>query len=255
MVRRSLALRLLVALGLALVASAAFAFSLDRRTGPRAPVGAFDAIVVLGCRVNPGGVPSHALARRARHAARLYREGKAPLVIVTGGVGDHGPSEASVAASILEEHGVPRRAILLEDTSTSTWENATHARERYGAGRVLVVTDAFHTLRAERIFEGVFGEAVAVGSRSPWRSARASGAIREVLAVGIYAALGRIEIIRSRPSGAADAPRRTTHLTSLEPSFLDAALSERARTWGPRDRAAALTLATRPLPRRTGSPT
>ena len=255
MVRRSWAFRLVTVFGLALVAVTFFALSLDGRTGPHAPVGPFDAIVVLGCRVNPGGVPSHALARRATHAARLFREGKAPLVIVTGGVGDYGPSEASVAASILEEHGVPRRAILLEDTSTSTWENATYARERYGAGRVLVVTDAFHTLRAERIFESVFGEAVAVGSRSPWRSARASGAIREVLAVGIYAALGRIEIVRSRPSGAADAPRSTAHLTFLEPSFLDAALCERTRTWGPRDRSAALTLSTRPLPRRTGSPT
>ncbi len=41
----------------------------------RAPDEAFDAIVVLGCRVGPDGRPSHALRRRAQHAARLYRAG------------------------------------------------------------------------------------------------------------------------------------------------------------------------------------
>lgn len=231
MVRHLGALKLAAVLGLSLAALALFAVWLDRRTGPRAPSGTFDAIVVLGCRVNPGGAPSHALARRAAHAARFYAEGKAPLVIVTGGIGDFGPSEASVAADVLVAHGVPRSAILVEDASTSTWENATFARERFGAGRVLVVTDAFHTLRSERIFERVFGEAVAVGSRSPWLEPRVSGAVREVAAVGIYAALGRIDLLRSEPEGACEEPARTPGSIPLARRFRDAALCDRPRTW------------------------
>jgi uncharacterized SAM-binding protein YcdF (DUF218 family) len=184
-------------------AIATIALWLDRRSS-EAPAGSFDAIVVLGCRVNVGGTPSHALERRAEHAARLYHEGRAPLVVVTGGVGDHGPSEASVAAGVLARAGVPRHAILVEDASTSTWENARFARERFGGGRVLVVTDAFHTFRAERIFANLYDDAAAVGTRSPWLWPRAAGAVREVAAVAIYASLDRIDLF-------AEGPRRFRH--------------------------------------------
>lgn len=228
MVRRFARAMLIASLGVASVV-VGVAYRLDRRTGPHAPAGTFDAIVVLGCRVNPGGIPSAALERRARHAARLYHQGKAALVIVTGGVGDHGPSEASVAARILEHDGVPREAILVEDASTSTWENARYARERFGAGRVLVVTDAFHTMRSEKIFDGVFGDATAVGSRSPWLWPRVSGAVREVAAVAIYAALGRIDLFSSAPRGACRPPAPGSRLAVLPPGFRDAALPERAR--------------------------
>lgn len=164
---------------------------------PRAqpePSDHFDAIVVLGCRVVSEGVPSLALERRARHAARLYHAGLAPFVITTGGVGDSPPSEAEVAARVLIEEGVPERAILREDTSTSTQENAAFAKERFGGRRVLLVTDAFHTWRAARVFARHYEEVVAVGTRSHIESERARGALREVVAVAGYLALGRIDL-------------------------------------------------------------
>lgn len=48
----------------------------------------------------------------------------APLFLPTGGVGRHGPSEASVMASLLRQHGVPHAHILLEETGTDTWSSA-----------------------------------------------------------------------------------------------------------------------------------
>ena len=200
----------------------------DRRAPP--PDGVFDAIVVLGCRVDPGGVPSHALERRAEHAARLYREGRAPLVVVTGGVGDHGPSEASVAAGVLARAGVPRDAILIEDSSTSTWENARFARERFGGGRVLVVTDAFHTFRAERIFTGLYDDAAAVGTHSPWLWPRATGAVREVVALAIYASLGRIDLFDDRSGRPAGSPMAERRWAGPRRTFSDAA---RPAWWAP----------------------
>jgi uncharacterized SAM-binding protein YcdF (DUF218 family) len=154
----------------------------------------FDAIVVLGCRVMSGGAPSFALERRAQHAARLYHAGLAPLVITTGGVGDFPPSEAEVAARVLQEEGVPASAILREDASTSTQENAAFAKDRFGGRRVLLVTDAFHTWRAERVFARHYEEVVAVGMQSPITDERTRGALREVLAVAGYWALGRIDL-------------------------------------------------------------
>lgn len=164
---------------------------LDRRGRVAAPERRFDAVVVLGCRVRPDGSPSPALARRARHGATLYHRGFAPRLVTTGGVGTYGPSEASVAAGVARALGVPRGAIVLEERSTSTEENAREAAALIEAERVLVVTDTYHVFRAERVFRRYFAEAVAVGS-SGSRSVRMRGALREVIAVMGYALLGRL---------------------------------------------------------------
>jgi uncharacterized SAM-binding protein YcdF (DUF218 family) len=188
----------------------------------------FDAIVVLGCRVDPSGRPSHALRRRAEHAARLYHRGAAPWVVTTGGVGDFGPSEASVARDVLVKAGVPEQRILLEDASTSTDENARFAKERFGGRRVLVVTDAYHVPRSERVFLRYFEDAHAVGTSSPFSRVRVVGALREVFAVAAYLGLGRLSwASRGGPEGA---PPRGPSGARVEPAFaLTATVDERRR--------------------------
>jgi uncharacterized SAM-binding protein YcdF (DUF218 family) len=114
-----------------------------------------DAIVVLGARVNEDGSAGTGLRLRTLHAARLFRKGIADHVICTGGVGDNPPSEASVAAKVLRERGVPSAAIVLEDKSTSTWENAANAAgicKKRGWRSVVVASDPFHLWRAEANF-------------------------------------------------------------------------------------------------------
>jgi uncharacterized SAM-binding protein YcdF (DUF218 family) len=115
-----------------------------------------DAIVVLGSRVYPGGVPGPSLTRRARHAADLYAQGLAPFVICTGGQGDETvPSEASVACGLVAEAGVPPEALLLEDRSHSTEENALYTAELLaprGLSAVIVVSDSYHLYRANLLF-------------------------------------------------------------------------------------------------------
>ncbi len=156
---------------------------LDRYGLHTAPRGDYDAIVVLGCGVDPDGRPSAALSRRARHGVELWQEGWAPGLIFTGGVGEHAPAESRAAAALASELGVPDQAILLEELSTSTEENAEHAASVIGTSqRVLVVTDSYHVFRSERVFSRRFGDATVVGSR-PWRSVRVWGSLREVAAV------------------------------------------------------------------------
>ena len=48
----------------------------------------YDAIIVLGCRVQPDGTPSLALQARTRKAVELYNAGYADRIILTGGIGD-----------------------------------------------------------------------------------------------------------------------------------------------------------------------
>ncbi len=176
--------------GLSLVISIA-AWALDRYGRKRPDAGAFDAIVVLGCRVHPDGTASTALRERTRRAVELWREGRAPVIVLTGGIGDNPPSEARAAADLARDLGVPESALLLEDRSRSTEDNARFTYERFGGHRILLVSDAYHVFRAERVFGQFYEDVHGTGSLTNLRT-RLHGAFREVAACAIYWALGRL---------------------------------------------------------------
>ena len=164
---------------------------LDRHGQGQVAEGKWDAIVVAGCKVRPDGSPSRALARRTAAATQLWRRGLAPQIIFTGGLGDHPPTEAAVAAAHARSLGVPAEAIVEEDRSTSTEENARFAAQVTGARRVIVVTDSYHVFRSRRVFARHFGEVVGHGS-VPLYGPRIKGALREVAAVVFYGLKGRL---------------------------------------------------------------
>lgn len=181
----------LLSAGLAGAAWALVAAVLDLEGGRVPPESPYDAIVVAGAGVMPGGVPSDALYARTRMATDLYHAGHAPLLALTGGVGDWGPAESVVAERLAVSWGVPFEAIVREERSASTEENAAMLRALLGDRSVLVVTDRYHVWRCERVFRRYFSRADAVGTTSP-PVIRTRGALREVLAIGWYAALGRL---------------------------------------------------------------
>jgi uncharacterized SAM-binding protein YcdF (DUF218 family) len=164
------------------------AVALDAYGRRSVPEMTYDAIVVPGCKVWAGGQPSNALRRRVTHAVSLYHQGRAPYIITTGGVGTHPPAEAQVAADIARSGGVPDTAILCEDRSTNTRENAsfaaalTHQGAPISGWHVLVVSDAYHAWRCARLFGAHFGRATARGSTPGWRL-RVRGSLREVISI------------------------------------------------------------------------
>ena len=162
-------------------------FALDWYGRAQLPAGQHDAIVVLGARVWPGGVPSKALKRRTRRAVELWKAGYAPRVVFTGGVGAHPPSEAHAAATYALELGLPETSIELEDHSRNTIENARFTRALIGPARVLVVTDAYHALRSglifRRFFPAVHLVGIPLGRLPPYQES-----LREIVALAGYAA-------------------------------------------------------------------
>ncbi len=109
-----------------------------------------DAIVVLGA-AQYNGRPSPVLRARLNHALRLYRDGLAPRIIVTGGVGrGDTTSEAHVSQRWLLSRQVPDSAIVVQPQGRSTAASmdavATWLHER-GYERVLLVSDPFHMFR------------------------------------------------------------------------------------------------------------
>jgi uncharacterized SAM-binding protein YcdF (DUF218 family) len=118
---------------------------------------AADVIIVLGSRVQPDGGPAPALARRAAHAAALYRQGLAPAVMCSGGVTAGTPlSEAASACGYAVALGVPPEATFLEEMATSTEENARYSAvemRRHGWRTAILASDGFHLYRAVKLFE------------------------------------------------------------------------------------------------------
>jgi uncharacterized SAM-binding protein YcdF (DUF218 family) len=166
------------------------ALGLDRYGQQPIPGGPFDAIIVPGCKVLASGQPSAALSRRVRHAVDLWCEGRAPVIVLTGGIGTHPPSEAAAAAELARSLGVPSGALLLEELSVNTRDNAALASRLQYKGqeisgwRVLVLTDAYHAWRCSRLFGRYFEQAIGRGSRPGWRL-RIRGSLREVLSIGL----------------------------------------------------------------------
>ena len=109
-----------------------------------------DAIVVLGA-AQYNGRPSPVFRARLDHALQLYREGLAPLLVVTGGVGRGDTmSEATVARHYLLNRKVPPDAVISQPQGRSTqasmtavagWLQSAHLK------RVILVSDPFHMFR------------------------------------------------------------------------------------------------------------
>lgn len=123
-----------------------------------------DAIVILGGATKSAfpprpGVDLSEAGDRVLYGAQLYREGKAPIVISSGGRvawRGGGPSESADMAQILNTVGVPSSAILQDPTSLNTYQNAVNVKkimQARGIRRILLVTSAMHMPRSLRIFQ------------------------------------------------------------------------------------------------------
>jgi uncharacterized SAM-binding protein YcdF (DUF218 family) len=102
-----------------------------------------DAIVA----VSGGDTPA-----RTAEAIRLYKAGWAPKLVFSGAALDKsGPSNAEVMRSQALGSGVPSEAILIEEYSETTRENAENTQDILRANdiaSVIVVTSGYHQRRA-----------------------------------------------------------------------------------------------------------
>ncbi|MFO0949416.1 MAG: YdcF family protein [Planctomycetota bacterium] len=178
-----------------------------------------DVIVVLGGSVSqviaPRLLPEEQIEARIMHAYRLYKAGKAPLILCSDGSRYEAfdgkmRKGADDMRYLLVEMGVPEDSILLEKTSRNTYENAKKTadilREKQ-LNRVLLVTSAMHMPRAAALFreQGVDITPVPNSHRmfhAPWSIRdcfphlptlwQSTMAIKEVIGYVVYWVLGRI---------------------------------------------------------------
>ncbi|WP_310417127.1 YdcF family protein [Chamaesiphon sp. OTE_8_metabat_110] len=146
--------------------------SLEWRNIPKTELPTADAIVILG-----GATRSQAYPRpdvdfadagdRVWYGATLYRAGKAPKIIVSGGRiawKGGGTPEAEDLTKLLITMGVPKSDIIPESNSFNTRDNAVNVQQilkERNFKRILLVTSALHMPRSMAIFKRIGIDAIA----------------------------------------------------------------------------------------------
>ena len=128
-----------------------------------------DAIVVLGCR------SSSRLQRRLELAIELFREGAAPVLLLSGG-GSGVEPEAEIMRRTALTYGIPAAALFVETASRDILGNARYSAALLLARdwrRIVLVSDRTHPPRAALLFRLAGLEVVGrFGVRYPsWRAA------------------------------------------------------------------------------------
>lgn len=87
-----------------------------------------DAILVLGAYVFPDGTTSSMLTDRLSEGYELYKEGKAPKILVSGDHGRKDYDEVNAMKSFLKNKGVSSQDIFMDHAGFSTYESVYRAR-------------------------------------------------------------------------------------------------------------------------------
>jgi uncharacterized SAM-binding protein YcdF (DUF218 family) len=139
--------------------------------------------------------------RRTLLAVQLARAGAVRHLLLTGGVGRHPPSEASVMRAIALGAGIEPARLVLEERATSTLESARECARIIadrGWSRILLVSDAYHLPRARLAFHR-FGVSARGSAPSGGRGDTASWQwlllhLRELVAIPWYVV--RLPLVR-----------------------------------------------------------
>lgn len=114
-----------------------------------------DGIIVLGCGLKDDGeTVSFSLEKRLEASIKYFKKNPQAMIVVSGGQGsDENISEALAMEKYLISKGIPENKILMEDKSTSTYENFEFSKrvlDEYFKDdyKVAFTTNNYHIFRA-----------------------------------------------------------------------------------------------------------
>ena len=156
-----------------------------------------DAIVVLGS-AQYNGVPSSIFEARLEHAIALYEAGVAPVIVTVGGKADGDQfAEAEAGRDYLAGSGIPDDALLAVPEGADTLESIRAVSASFadrGWSSVVLVSDPWHAMRAERMAEDAGLDAESSPTRQgpavQTRTTQFRYILRETAAYLLYRATG-----------------------------------------------------------------
>ncbi len=156
-----------------------------------------DCILVLGCLVNDGGVPSDMLHDRLRQAVELHQLGAAPKLLMSG---DHGRTDYNEVGAMKQyamDNGVPSEDVFMDHAGFSTYETVYRAKAIFEADKVVIVTQEYHLYRALHIAKKLGVDAYGVSADLRVYGGQTARDLREVLARCKDVAMG---ILKPKPT-------------------------------------------------------
>ena len=154
-------------------------------------------ILVLGAQVK-GQEPSVSLRKRLEAAYEYGIEHPDVTYVLCGGQGSgEDISEAACMQRYLLEKGIPKEKLLMEDTSTSTWENLVFADRLYHLkqAKTGIVSNNFHIYRALRLAKKLEYTQVSGIPAGFYRRMQLHFIVREMFALVKELLTGRMGII------------------------------------------------------------
>jgi uncharacterized SAM-binding protein YcdF (DUF218 family) len=160
-----------------------------------------DVMVVLGAGIVGPCQPNLTAVWRTILASRLWREGRAPILVFTGGAPPGMTCPVSqVMADFAVGLGVPQDRIRVESVSSNTYENGRFTAPiltALNARRILLVTDRLHMARSTAVF-ATLGFHIERASVPIWLGHRDNvemfhSGVREYLALAYYTLRGWVD--------------------------------------------------------------
>lgn len=140
-----------------------------------------DCIIVLGAGIW-GDKPSPMLQDRLDEAIKLYEEGIAPKIIMSGDNGQEGYDEVNVMKDYAIDHGIPSEDIFMDHAGFSTYESIYRAKEIFQVKKAIIVTQKYHLYRALHIANKLDLKTYGVGADPRKYSGQIFRELREILA-------------------------------------------------------------------------
>lgn len=140
-----------------------------------------DCIVILGAGVW-GDKPSPMLQDRLDEGIRLYKEEKAPKIIMSGDHSGEYYDEVNIMKQYAIDNGVPSENIFMDHAGLSTYESIYRAKEIFDAKNIIIVTQKYHLYRALYIANQLDVNAYGVNSDPRKYAGQLYREFREILA-------------------------------------------------------------------------
>lgn len=141
-----------------------------------------DCILVLGCLVKSGGVPSDMLHDRLRRGVDLYESGAAPKLLMSGDHGRDSYDEVDAMKQFAVDSGIPSTDVFMDHAGFSTYESIYRARDIFQANKIIIVSQEYHLYRAIYIAQALGLEAYGVSADYRNYLGQSARDFREVLA-------------------------------------------------------------------------
>ncbi|MBN2694079.1 YdcF family protein [bacterium] len=156
-----------------------------------------DYAIILGAGLD-GNKPSERLKIRLDKGFNLLKDNSVPIILSGGKGSDELISEAESMKNYLIQKGMVSERFIIEDKSTSTYENFLFSKEiiyknykntiynkKNNSINILIITSDYHMFRAKRVAKKLGFNVQGVSAINPL-SKRFKYIFREILAVGRY---------------------------------------------------------------------